>query len=117
MNYGYFPNYVMQSNATPQHEDRIWVQDEQGANAYLVAPNSFVRLWSASEPVFYEKRSDASGRPLPIDKYKYERVTNEIRNETPTVVKDYDEIINALEARIKALEDNKKKKSEDLKNE
>lgn len=63
----YYPNFMQQ----PTTDERIWVQNEASADAYLVAPNGFVRLWDASLPRFYEKRADATGRPLPIDVYEY----------------------------------------------
>lgn len=54
----------MQQNVQVQQDERIWVQGIEGANAYLVAPNSFVRLWDSQANVFYEKHTDASGRPF-----------------------------------------------------
>lgn len=65
-----YQNYPSFQNQ-PTADERIWVQSEAAAEAYLVAPNSFVRLWDANRPVFYEKRSDATGRPLPISTYEY----------------------------------------------
>lgn len=65
----YQPNYQQQ----PAQDERIWVQNETSAEAYLVAPNGFVRLWDSSRPVFYEKRADSTGRPLPMDVFEYSR--------------------------------------------
>lgn len=80
---GYFqPNYFqpqmpigqppapMQQPQASQ-DDRIWVASESAAEAFLVAANGFVRLWDSNKPVFYEKRADMSGRPMPLVTYEY----------------------------------------------
>lgn len=41
----------------------IWVQGEEGAKAYLVAPNNTVVLWDSENPTIYLKSADASGIP------------------------------------------------------
>lgn len=48
-------------------DDRIWVQGEAGAKAYLVAPNNTVVLWDTERPTIYIKRADATGKPLDMD--------------------------------------------------
>lgn len=49
--------------STPQ-SSIIWISGgEAEANAYPVAPNNAVSLWSTTEPVVYLKQADASGRP------------------------------------------------------
>lgn len=58
---------------TPQDE-RIWVQNETSAEAYLLAPNGFVRLWDSSQPRFYEKSADCTGRPMPLKVFEYKEV-------------------------------------------
>ena len=40
-----------------------WVNGEQEARGYLIAPNSAVALWDSSAPTVYLKQSDASGKP------------------------------------------------------
>lgn len=114
----YQPNYQnavpvpqQNSNNVPQDE-RIWVQNETSAEAYLLAPNGFARLWDSSKPVFYEKRADATGRPLPMDTYEYKRVLPQSATliEEPNKI-SYDEINERFEAinqRIEALEKVKK---------
>lgn len=78
-NYGFqqqqYPQY--QQNNIPVDE-RIWVQNATAAEAYLLAPNAFVRLWDSSANRFYEKRADATGRPLPMDVYEYKRISPQI---------------------------------------
>lgn len=53
-------------------DERLWVQGEDAARAYLMAPNSFVRLWDSTSPVFYEKSTDSTGRPY-MDVYEYKK--------------------------------------------
>lgn len=103
----YYPNYqTYQQPAQPQNTDeRIWVQGINSAEAYLVAPNSFVRLWDSSCNRFYEKRADASGRPLPLEIYEYSRIE---ASNTPSPTIDYSAEIEGLKARISALESIKK---------
>lgn len=111
--YGYYNPYnqqtfqqpIMQPQRQEQSvDDRIWVQNESAAEAYLIAPNSFVRLWDANKPVFYERRADATGRPLPLERFEFKRIpsqTQEINAETENVLR---EEIKALKERISALE-------------
>ena len=42
----------------------IWVQGEEGAKAYMVAPGMSVMLLDSEKMVFYLKSSDQSGMPL-----------------------------------------------------
>lgn len=90
----YYPNYQQQfyqpvqsiqpiqplqtsQAAQAAQDERIWVQGENAAMAYLVAPNGFVRLWDSTAPVFYERRADAQGKPLPMEVYTYQKRTTE----------------------------------------
>lgn len=115
--YPYFPNYneyqrpyqqplqqQMSQQIQQNTDERIWVQGEDSAKAYLVAPNSFVRLWDSQDSVFYEKRTDASGRPI-IETYRYEKVES-----VPQRSNAYEEKIMSLEKRILALEKKGRKK-------
>lgn len=104
--YGYPANYNYQYNQ-PNTDERIWVQNQSSADAYLVAPNGFVRLWDAQAPRFYEKRADATGRPLPLEVYEYTKKplvspTEALSNGGGAI--DYGEQISALNKRIEALE-------------
>ena len=40
-----------------------WVNGEQEARGYLIAPNSAVALWDSISPTVYLKQADASGKP------------------------------------------------------
>ena len=59
----------MQPQMQPQIQNPIaqggvqWVNGEQEARSYLIAPNSAVALWDSSAPTVYLKQSDASGKP------------------------------------------------------
>lgn len=111
--YGYYNPYNQQTFQQPimqpqrqeqTNDDRIWVQNASAAESYLIAPNSFVRLWDANKPVFYERRADATGRPLPMECYEFKRISaqnQEISTNTENVLR---EEIRALNDRISALE-------------
>lgn len=59
----------------PMQDERIWVSSQQSAESYLVAANSFVRLWDSSRPVFYEKSADCTGRPMQMKVFEYKEVS------------------------------------------
>lgn len=112
MNYPMYNGYGMtyqpqqtyqQTQMQSKPDERIWVQSEAQAEAYLVASNGFVRLWHISEPVFYEKGCDAMGRPTPMTAYRYEKIENRGTN-SPNGAIAFEDKINALERRITALE-------------
>ena len=108
-----FYNIQPQPQAQPQAnpDERIWVQSEAQAEAYLVAPGSFVRLWHISEPIFYEKGCDVAGRPTPMATYKYEKVAKEALN-IPKGITEWESKLNSLEARLEALEGKEAKEDE-----
>lgn len=91
-------------NAPLQTDERIWVQNETSAEAYLVAPNGFVRLWDSNASRFYEKKADASGRPFPMEVYEYRKISPvmaPVNNESKI---DYSSELKSLNERITALE-------------
>lgn len=63
-----FPTYQgMQTNAqqaqgAANNSGMIWVDTEQEALSYPIAPNNAVALWDNYNPVVYLKKSDASGK-------------------------------------------------------
>lgn len=82
--YGYNNNFYQPMNfrqppvqqqpiMVPPQEETLYVPNEQAAEAYMMVPNSFVRLWDANQPVFYEKRTDPQGRPYPMEKFTYQK--------------------------------------------
>ena len=94
----------MASQQPQAQDERIWVQNETAAEAYLMAPNSFVRLWNASEPVFYEKRSDANGRPYPLEAFTYARREPQEQKNSDYPNNSIDKQLKAIEERVSALE-------------
>lgn len=82
-------------------DDRIWVASESAAEAFLVAANGFVRLWDSNKPVFYEKRADVNGRPMPLVAYEYK-----IRDASAgpeAVSAGFEQRLSAVEAQLKRM--------------
>ena len=115
---GYFqPNYfqpqmpigqpqIPVQGQQPPLDDRIWVASESAAEAFIVTANGFVRLWDSNKPVFYEKRTDAQGRPMPIVAYEYK-----IRDAgaTPEAVSaGFEQRLSAVEERLNQLTEGKR---------
>lgn len=78
----------------------VWVQGEAGANAYPVGRGQTIMLMDANpnSNMFYLKSADPySGRPLPLEKYKYIRVYDNNQNEsqisTSSAVKEDDSYV------------------------
>lgn len=88
-----------QSNA----DDRLWVSSESAAESYMLPASSFVRLWDSNQQCFYEKMTDANGKPYPVQVYDYK-----LRAAVPPAAAapspDWSEKITALEKRIADLE-------------
>lgn len=84
---GYYPQ-PMQDNLTQlrqqpmmqqqaqQSNGVIWVQGEEGAKAYMVAPGNSVMMLDSEGSRFYIKSTDQSGMPLPLRVFDFkERAT------------------------------------------
>ena len=101
---------IPRTNISP--DERIWVQNETSAEAYLLAPGGFARLWDSSTNRFYEKRADATGRPLPMEVYEYTRVLpqNEVLNSNADKIpmEEINARFDEITSRIDALEKVKK---------
>lgn len=97
---GYFqPNYF---GAQMPQDDRIWVASESAAEAFQMVPNGFVRLWDSNKQIFYEKRADMNGRPMPLVAYEYK-----IRDAAATpeaVSAGFEQRLSALEEKLKQME-------------
>ena len=120
----YMPNYYqpmqgyqqMQANTTPQISQNtqpaqqasngiIWVQGEEGAKAYMVAPGNSVLLMDSENSAFYIKSTDASGMPQPLRVFDYAERTSQ-HQQAPTVQNpDYvtRAEFDALAARLDAM--------------
>lgn len=55
-----------QPQQMPMRDDRLWVEGEEAARSFLVAANSSAVLWDSGSDTIYFKRTDVSGRPLPM---------------------------------------------------
>ena len=64
----------------------IWVDNEEQAKNYLVAPNNVVPMFDKSSSAMYIKSSDGAGMPT-FKKYKLIDVDEEIPKNTPTTHK------------------------------
>ena len=53
----------------------VWVQGENAAKSYPVAPNTTIMLLDSESSTFYLKTSDASGMPLPLRVFEYKERT------------------------------------------
>lgn len=71
-NYG---NLSQQQQNNVNQDERIYVSNQQAAESYIVAANGFVRLWDSSQPRFYEKSADCTGRPMQMKVYEYKEVS------------------------------------------
>ena len=68
---------------TPQTQNTFaWIQGEEAARNYPVAPGNTIVLIEADKPIMYMKSADLSGRPQPIQvrylvsKEDYEKIQN-----------------------------------------
>ena len=104
----FIPNYQQpyypQFNPTPQMQqmpqimpdDRIFVQGEVGAKAYLVAPGNTVTLWDSEKQAIYRKTVNAQGVPM-IQKLNYSY-------DEETESSAFDKRLKGIEDRLAALE-------------
>lgn len=100
---------VMPQMQPPQQQQMvgqsiIWVQNEQEAYNYLVAPNSAAALWDSNNPVVYLKQADASGKPT-MKIYDLVERTTQRPQAAPQPAAEYvtRQEFAALQARIDAL--------------
>lgn len=85
-------------------QSMIWVNGEQEAFGYLVAPNSAVALWDSTAPVIYLKQADASGKPSMKTYDLVERTQRPAQApQAPTVEYAPLSRLEALEARLNEL--------------
>lgn len=94
---------------TPQQPTNsiIWVQGEEGAKAYMVAPGNSVLLMDSENSSFYIKSSDASGMPMPLRAFDYVERTA-ARAPAQATQAPHEEYVtrqefNALAARLDAM--------------
>lgn len=80
----------------------IWVQGEEGAKAYMVAPGNSVLLMDSENSAFYIKSSDNSGMPMPLRIFDYveRNAKQQTQNIKPNVEYVTRQEFDALSARI-----------------
>mgnify|MGYP007098934710 CR=1 FL=1 len=86
----------------------IWVQGEEGAKAYIVAPGSSVMLLDSEGSCFYIKSTDQSGMPLPLRIFDFTVRTSSKQKAAPqTLPQDYitREEFDRLAATVAAMKD------------
>ena len=92
----YQPQSVVQ---VPQTQNTFaWIQGEEAAKAYPVAPGNTLVLIDSDKPVMYMKTADLSGRPQPmqirylVSKEEFDKIHNVNtinQNEEEFVTKEY----------------------------
>lgn len=114
----YYPNYYQNQQQMMQQQqmqqmpqvqpksNRIWVQGEESAKSYNVAPNTVMDLWDSESQTIYIKSADIYGKPsMQIIDYTI-RGTN--TPTTPNFAPNSDFVtkddILSIEDRINALE-------------
>lgn len=107
----YNPNYngvyngpytIPTTTAVPMQQTQTqntftWIQGEEAARNYPVAPGNTIVLIEADKPIMYMKSADLSGRPQPmqirylVSKEEYEKLqngSNTTQNEDKYVTKE-----------------------------
>ncbi len=74
----YSPQMPAQNQQSNQNSI-IWIQGEQAAKSYMVAPNTTVLLMDSESQRFYLKSSDASGMPQPLRVFEYTETTQTVK--------------------------------------
>lgn len=112
-----YVNYTQQNN---QQNNRIiceYVQGEEAAKSYPVAPGQFAVLLDIEKPVIYTKTTDQFGRPQPIKILDYvERVQTPAPASTQTnfVSKDdFDAFKNEIKDLLRPRQNYKKPNREE----
>lgn len=122
---GYHPAVIPQyqqtvpqiQQAQPQNNGIIWVQGEQAAKGYPVAPNQSVLLMDSEQSAFYIKSADNAGMPQPLRIFDYsERNTNPVPVQQVTQQSEqnfvthteFEEKLDEIKSMIKATTKEKK---------
>lgn len=69
----------------PQQSPILWVQGEEAAKAYMVAPGATVMLMDSEGQSFYLKSTDPQGMPLPLRIFDYVERTAQKPLEQPQI--------------------------------
>ena len=123
----YNPVQAPQQNVAPVQQNSqngiIWIQGEQAAKSYMVAPNTTVLLMDSESQRFYLKSSDASGMPQPLRVFEYTETTAKAKEpEAPAVDfsafatrAEFEAFRNEVQGMLKAIprQTTRKKEAED----
>lgn len=104
---------VPQQQAQPQNNGIIWVQGEQAAKGYPVAPNQSVLLMDSEQSAFYIKSADNAGMPQPLRIFDYsERKAEQIPAQQPehnfVTHSEFEEKLEEIKSMIKTTTKEKK---------
>lgn len=106
MQYPNFNNSMYQVPQGQQNNSIVWVQGEEAAKAYPIAPGNTVLLMDSENPVIYIKRADLSGRPMQMEIYDMVRrdPKQTLNNEQMIDLSGYvkmEELDNLIEEKVK----------------
>lgn len=97
----------------------VWVQGEQAAKSYPVAPGSQVLLFDSENPVFYVKSADSTGKPLPLEIYDFhKRESTEILPDAKVSLDDFatkDDVRTIIKEELAALKSPYRPKNKEVK--
>lgn len=111
------PMQSMQQTQNQQSNNGIiWVQGEEGAKAYMVAPGNSVLLMDSENSAFYIKSTDNSGMPMPLRIFDYveRNAKQQMQNIKPNVEYVTRQEFDALSARINDIMANINNNSESV---
>ena len=111
------PQQLQQQQPVMTQTSIVWVNNENDALSYPIAPNNAVALWETSGKRIYMKSADATGRPTIKTFDLVEHVDAEVVDTTKEIpyamkedlktvvsaVKDLDGVISALRAEIDSI--------------
>ena len=87
----YQPVYYQPQTQTqyqPQSSSVTWIQGENAAKSYPVAPGTSVLLLDSEKSCFYIKSADGSGMPLPLRIFDYTERTQTNPVSVPAVAQE-----------------------------
>lgn len=85
------PLYSQPQQQQRQNNGITWVQGENAAKSYLVAPNETAQLWDSEAQTIYLKSADASGMPsMRILDYTFRDMSGQQNYSTATMPKVVD---------------------------
>ena len=102
-----------QQQAQPQNNGIIWVQGEQAAKGYPVAPNQSVLLMDSEQSAFYIKSADNAGMPQPLRIFDYserkaEQIPTQHLEQNFVTHTEFEEKLEELKSMIKTTTKEKK---------